>query len=282
MDAITVEDLHKHYGHVHALRGLNLSVRQGEIFGLLGANGAGKTTLIKLLVGITHATSGTIRVLGCDPISQARQVRRQVGYMPQLPALYEDLSPRENLAFFGRAHRLPNLQARIDEVLEFTRLLERQHDPVYGFSGGMKQRVSLACALIHQPRLLLLDEPTAGIDPRLREAFWGHFRRLAAQGVTLLVSTHQMDEVLHCDRAAVMRDGVLLACDTPSGLLARGRTTITIWRDQQPPQQEIVPNYAEHLPRLLGLPDIAKIEIQQDTLEAIVLGLISPEEASDA
>ena len=190
--AIAVDGVRKRYGRIEALKGVSLEVGRGEIFGLLGANGAGKSTLIKILVGSSRPSAGAVEVLGLDPTRQAGALRQQIGYMPQAPALYEDLSPRDNVRFFGQAHRLEHLEERIDEVLAFTNLRDRERDPVYGFSGGMKQRVSLACALVHRPRALFLDEPTAGIDPKLREAFWQHFRDLAAGGATLLVSTHLM------------------------------------------------------------------------------------------
>ena len=182
---INVDRLRKRYGRIEALKGISLTVGQGEILGLLGANGAGKTTLIKILVGSSRPSGGTTSVLGLNPIEQSAELRRQIGYMPQAPALYEDLSPRDNVRFFGQVHRLANLEQRIDNVLGFTDLRNRERDPVYGFSGGMKQRVSLACALVHEPRVLLLDEPTAGMDPRLRETLWRHFRELAAGGTTL-------------------------------------------------------------------------------------------------
>lgn len=273
--AIVVERVHKSYGHVQALNGLSLSVQHGEIFGLLGANGAGKSTLIKILVAATRPNAGTVRVLGLDPLKQRHALREQIGYMPQTRALYEDLSARDNIRFFARAHPIDNLERCIDEVIAFMNLTERQHDPVYGYSGGMEQRVSLACALVHRPKLLFLDEPSTGVDPKLREALWSHFRELVAQGVTILVSTHQMDEALHCDRVAVMRGGDVLACDSPRGLLARGQATVTIWRDGQS-QRQTIDHYAEQLPQLLGVsPDINRIEIQEDTLEDVVLRLIN-------
>lgn len=281
-NAVTVDVLSKRFGRIEALRSVSLAVREGEIFGLLGSNGAGKTTLIRAIVGSSRPNSGTVSVLGLDPIKQSGPLRRQIGYMPQAPALYEDLSARDNIRFFGQAHELENLERRIDEVLEFIKLRERQSDPVYGFSGGMKQRVSLACALIHRPRLLLLDEPTAGVDPRLRETLWKHFRELAAGGATLLVSTHQMDEALYCDRLAIMRDGVLLACDTPGNLLSTGRATIKVWHGEQV-ETETVTSYPENLPRLLARhhldPSVTRIEIHEDTLETIVLGLINARES---
>lgn len=277
---IVVDRLRKRFDGVEALNGVSLTVTQGEIFGLLGANGAGKTTLIKTLIGALRATAGEVSVLGLDPIRQAHALRPHLGYMPQAPALYEDLSPRENLRFFGLPHGPPDLPKRIDEVLSFIDLRSREHDSVYGFSGGMKQRVSLACALVHRPNVLLLDEPTAGVDPRLREAFWQHFRALAAEGATLLVSTHQMDEVLHCDRVAVMRDGLVLVCDTPKNLLRMGKTTIRITRAGQV-EATTVENTAEELPGLLRKhnldPAITKIEIEPDSLETIVLRLVKQE-----
>ncbi|MBI3863700.1 MAG: ABC transporter ATP-binding protein [Planctomycetia bacterium] len=278
---IVVDRLQKRFGAVEALKGVSLTVTQGEIFGLLGSNGAGKTTLIKTLIGALRATAGTVSVLELDPIRQAHALRPSIGYMPQAPALYEDLSPRENLRFFGIPHGPPDLEPRLDEVLSFIDLRSRETDPVYGFSGGMKQRVSLACALVHRPQVLLLDEPTAGVDPRLRETFWQHFRALASAGATLLVSTHQMDEVLHCDRVAVMRDGVILVCETPKNLLRLGRTTIHVTRAGRV-ESTMVENYADQLPVLLQQHNldaaVTRIELEADSLETIVLRLVKMED----
>jgi ABC-2 type transport system ATP-binding protein len=274
---IQLREVGKRYGRIRALDSVTLSVQQGEIFGLLGANGAGKTTLIRLLTGSTRATSGTIVVLGRSPVREARAVRREIGYMPQSPALYEDLSPRENLRFFGQAHDIEPIDERITELLEFSKLRARESDPVHQFSGGMKQRVSLACALLHRPRVLLLDEPTAGVDPRLRAEFWRHFRDLARGGATLLISTHQMDEALYCDRLAVLSDGSLIACDTPRNLLHQGRAKVRVWRGESV-AEETLDNYPERLPELLrtyGLDAaVSRIEMQEDTLENVLLGLI--------
>jgi ABC-2 type transport system ATP-binding protein len=275
---IVIDRLRKRFGRIEALKGVSLTVRRGEIFSLLGPNGAGKTTLIKLIVGSLRPDAGSVTLMGMDPIQESPLVRRRLGYMPQAPALYEDLSPRENVRFLAQPHALAELERRIDETLEFIGLRSREHDPVFTFSGGMKQRVSLACALVHRPELLLLDEPTAGVDPKLRQVFWQHFRTLASGGATLLMSTHQMDEVLHCDRVAVMREGMVLACETPNVLLQRGQTTIRVRRGEQV-ESATVANYAEELPRLLQRyeldPDVSRIEIEQDTLETIVLRLIN-------
>jgi ABC-2 type transport system ATP-binding protein len=282
---IELKNLSKSYGRIAALKSVSLSVDAGEIFGLLGPNGAGKTTLIRLLTGSTRPDAGDVRVRGRSPAEEARAVRREIGYMPQAPALYEDLSPRENIRFFGAPHGLADIEARVTELLDFCKLRARERDPVHDFSGGMKQRVSLACAMVHRPAVLLLDEPTAGVDPRLRAEFWKHFRELAAAGSALLISTHQMDEALFCDRLGVLSDGELIACDTPKRLLQLGRATIHV-RRKQDVRVETIDNYAERLPELLkryGLePDVTRIEVEHATLENVLLGLIASRQAKEA
>lgn len=276
-ESIKIENLDKSFGKVPALQKINLTVDGGQIIGLLGPNGAGKTTLIRLLIGATHPSAGTLSVLGLHPGRQKQALRQQIGYMPQLPALYDDLSARDNLRFFGRAHQASNLSRRIDEVLDFVGLSQRSQDPIYKFSGGMKQRVSLACALVNQPRMLFLDEPTSGIDPELREGFWTHFRQLTRSGVTIIVSTHQMDEALYCDRLAILHRGNLLANETPGELMGNSQSTIRIWRASGV-EEERVSNYPEALAALLqqhGLdPQIKRIEIEGERLEAVILRLI--------
>ncbi len=276
--AILVENIKRKYGHIEALRGVNLQVEKGTIFGLLGSNGAGKSTLIKILVGSTRPNEGQVEVLGLNPFKDSRKLRELLGYMPQTPALYDDLSARENIRFFGQSHRLPDLTEQVEKVLEFTNLPGRAGDAVSGFSGGMKQRVSLACALVHRPQALFLDEPTAGVDPLLKENFWEHFRQLAAQGVTLFISTHLMDEALLCDKLAIMQDGAVLACDTPQNIMLRGNTTVKIWRGNRLERQTIS-EYPTQLPGLLqsyGLdPSITRLELDQDNLETIMLRLIN-------
>jgi ABC-2 type transport system ATP-binding protein len=276
--AILIENIKRLYGRIVALAGVDMQVEQGAIFGLLGPNGAGKSTLIKVLVGSTRPNQGQVRVLGLNPFKEAQKLRGLIGYMPQTPALYEDLSARDNIHFFGAAHHLPDLDQQVSRVLDFSGLTGRAGDAVSGFSGGMKQRVSLACALVHQPRALFLDEPTAGVDPKLKEAFWQHFRELAAQGVTLFISTHLMDEALLCDRLAIMRDGGVLVCDTPKNIMLRGNTTVKVWRGDKLEQHSIT-EYPTQLPSILqkyGLdPSITRLELEQDTLETIMLRLIN-------
>ncbi len=208
----------KLFGTVRALDGVTLRVEQGETFGLIGPNGSGKTTLIRLLLGLGRPTSGTVRVLGAAMPN--RRVAQRIGYMTQASALYGELSVRENLAFFGSLYGLKGatLRARIAETLALVELTDRTDALVNTLSGGMRQRVSMAAALVHRPRLLFLDEPTVGIDPELRMAFWDYFARLNADGVTILVSTHHLDEAARCDRLALLRFGKLLAVDSPDGL----------------------------------------------------------------
>jgi ABC-2 type transport system ATP-binding protein len=215
---IVVEAAVKTFGKLRALDGVSFSVPAGETFGLIGPNGSGKTTLIRLLLGLGRATSGTVRVLG-RPMPD-RRVAARIGYMTQASALYGELSVRQNLAFFGALYGLRGrtLRARIAETLELVELSDRAGSVVQTLSGGMRQRLSLACALLHRPQLLFLDEPTVGIDPELRHAFWDYFARLNGQGVTIVVSTHHLDEAARCGRIALLRFGKLLAVDSPAGL----------------------------------------------------------------
>ncbi|HEX2909609.1 MAG TPA: ABC transporter ATP-binding protein [Chloroflexia bacterium] len=276
--SIEIEGIKKNYGHIEALRGVDMQIEKGSIFGLLGPNGAGKTTLIKILVGSSRPNAGVARVLGFDPFKDPYHLRRYIGYMPQAPALYDDLSARDNIRFFGSAHYLPDLDRRVNEVLEFTALSTRGKDPVGGYSGGMKQRVSLACALVHRPRALFLDEPTAGVDPKLKELFWQHFRELAAQGITLFISTHLMDEALLCDKLAIMQEGKVLVCDTPRNIMLRGNTQVKVWRGNTLDEYTVT-EYPTQLPEVLAQyhldRSVTRLELEQDTLETILLRIIN-------
>jgi len=211
----------KHFGPIRAVDGLDLAVQAGEIYGLLGPNGSGKTTLIRLLIGLLKPTAGRAAILGQTMPDKA--ILSQVGYMTQVSALYDDLSVQDNVAFFAEMCGLPpaGSRARIAEVLELVDLQDRAGSLVRTLSGGMKQRTSLAVALVHRPRLLLLDEPTVGVDPQLRVTFWSYFRRLAGSGVTLIVSSHVMDEAERCDRLGFMRHGKLLADGSAAALRAQ-------------------------------------------------------------
>jgi ABC-2 type transport system ATP-binding protein len=217
--AVEARDVGKHFGSVTALDGLTLEVNAGEIYGLLGPNGSGKTTFIRALAGLVRPDAGELRVFGAAP--RAAVAAGAIGYMTQAPALYTDLSVDENLRFFAALQGVADAAARIEEALRRVDLLDRRRSTVNTLSGGMRTRISLAATLLHQPRLLLLDEPTVGVDPALRREFWEHFRALASSGVTLLVSSHVMDEAARCDRLGLIRAGRVLAQGTSRELIAR-------------------------------------------------------------
>lgn len=226
-DAVRVSGLVRTFGPVRALNGLDLTVHVGEILGLLGPNGSGKSTLIRVIAGLLRPTAGSVVVL--EQRMPDRRVASCIGYMTQSAALYEDLTPRENLIFFGRLYGLSRADAarRAAELIERVDLIEKADAPVHQLSGGMRQRTNLACALIHQPELLLLDEPTVGIDPRNRRSLWDFFYELHQGGATILVSTHIMDEVERCHRVAMIEQGRIIATGTPEELRrAAGAATI--------------------------------------------------------
>lgn len=281
MDAIEIKGLTKRYGKIEALQGVDLTVPEGTVFGLVGPNGAGKTTLIKALVGALRPSGDEMRVLGLNPLKDRSELRQQIGYMPQSPVLYDDLPARENVRFFGAAHGTSGLREKVEEVLEFTALAARARDPVHTFSGGMKHRTSLACALVHQPRMLLLDEPTAGVDPQLRSRFWKQFRELARGGATLFISTHLMEEAMLCDRVAILHQGRVIACDTPRRILERGRTRLIVKRNGRK-EEKVTGGHPENLASALqeyGLArDINAVSIETDSLETVILSIIEEEE----
>ncbi len=213
------------FGDRRALDGLTLTVNEGETYGLIGPNGAGKTTLIRAIAGLIAPTGGSLTVLGQRMPS--RTVAAKIGYMTQLEALYNDLTVAENLRFFATLFGMAKSvqRERMAELLALINLSDREDSIVSTLSGGLKQRVSLAVALIHKPRLALLDEPTVGVDPELRLAFWDYFARLAAEGTTLIVSTHHLDEAVRCDRLGMVRAGKTIAEDTPQHLMAATQAT---------------------------------------------------------
>jgi ABC-2 type transport system ATP-binding protein len=222
MAVVSTNRLSKRFGALEAVKDLTLEINEGEIFGLLGPNGSGKTTLMRMLVGLVKPTSGSATVLG--HASAEKEHLSQLGYMTQAGALYGDLTVRENIEFFAGMCGGANKQ-RIADVLALVDLTDRANTPITALSGGLKQRASLACALVHKPRLLILDEPTVGIDPLLRAAFWRNFREMAAAGTTVIVSSHTMDEAAKCDRLAFMRNGVLLAVGSPQQIMEGARAS---------------------------------------------------------
>jgi ABC-2 type transport system ATP-binding protein len=275
---VVATGLVKRFGSLTALDGVDLEIHRGEVFGLIGPNGAGKTTFIRAVVGALRPTGGSVAVLGLDPLDDRWELRRRIGYMPQQPALYPDLSARRNLAFFAAAHRRGNDGADIERTLELVELAGRAGDPVRTLSGGMQQRLSLACVLVHEPELLILDEPTAGVDPELRAAFWDHFHRMAAAGATVIVSTHQMDEALRCERVALLRGGMVVADDDPAVLLRSNKATVHLW-GRGAERTVDLDDYPTQLPELVG-PGVDRVEIELEPLDEIILDLIDDGEPS--
>ena len=227
--AVEVDKVSFGYSRLKVLDELSLQVPRGISFGLLGPNGAGKTTLIRLLVGLLRPRLGTIRILRQKP---SPKIAHLIGYMPQLHSLYSELSVIQNVEFFARIYRLSDKGERkrgVEAVLKLVDMWGHRNDSVMKLSGGMKQRVSLACAIVHNPPLLFLDEPTVGLDPELRVTFWEYFNALTKQGATLVISSHTMDDAAHCDRLAFMRDGRFVAQGTPAELRqATGRPQATL------------------------------------------------------
>lgn len=217
---VRVLDVRKRYGKVEALRGVGFEATAGEIFGLIGPDGAGKTTLFRILATLLLPDSGSVEVDGLDAARDYRELRRRIGYMPGRFSLYQDLTVEENLSFFASVFGA-EVAANYHLIGDIYRQLEPFKDRRSGaLSGGMKQKLALCCALVHEPRLLLLDEPTTGVDPVSRREFWEMLRRLKEGGMTILVSTPYMDEAGRCDRIALMKDGLFLTIDTPSAVAA--------------------------------------------------------------
>jgi ABC-2 type transport system ATP-binding protein len=216
---VETRGLVKRYGKFTAVDHLDLRVKKGEIYGLLGPNGAGKTTTIKMLCGLLKVSGGEAHVNGRQVPD--RRIAAEIGYMPQEIALYLGLSVHQNIAFFGNIFGLSRreIDEREKALLEFIDLAEWRGEMVANLSGGMKHRVSLVCSLVHTPPLLLLDEPTVGVDPELRVSFWDYFNDIKSQGRTILITTHYMDEASRCDRIGFMRSGKLIAEGTPDELL---------------------------------------------------------------
>ncbi len=219
--AVEAKALRKDFGPIHAVDGIDLALPPGRIYGLLGPNGSGKTTLIRLLTGLASATSGEARVLGVAMPSRENLAR--IGYMTQADGIYPELSVWENLRFFAALYGQTD-RAEMIGILKLVELDERLNTPALNLSGGMRRRLSMACALVHKPAVIFLDEPTVGVDPALRVQFWEHFHRLSADGATLLVSSHVMDEADRCDELLFIRDGHVLAQGSPAELRERGGT----------------------------------------------------------
>jgi ABC-2 type transport system ATP-binding protein len=294
---ITVENLTRRFGDFVAVDHINFEVQAGEVVGYLGPNGSGKTTTIRMLLGLLKPSEGSATVLGYDVFKQSEEIRARVGYMSQKFAIYDDLTTLENLTFYGGVYGITD-KARIQHTLDLVGLKGHESTLTRDMSTGWRQRLSLGIALVHEPKLLFLDEPTSGVDPTARRAFWDLIYELAEGGVTILVTTHYMDEAEYCERVGVMRDGKLLAMDTPTNL-KRSIITGDVWEVYAHPLEkglEILSEMAsvervglagDHL-RVIGLQvekeamqsllnegglSVEKIERGEPTLEDVFLAL---------
>jgi len=221
--AIDVHDLTKRFGTKVAVNGIDIAVPCGEVWGFLGPNGSGKTTTIRMLCGLLHADAGTGTCLSYDLITQSDEIKRAIGYMTQKFSFWEDLSIRENLEFVARMYELEDGKAKVDDTIARLGLEKRQQQLAGELSGGWKQRLALAACMLHSPKLLLLDEPTAGVDPKARRDFWDEIHRLSAEGLTVLVSTHYMDEAERCDRIVYINLGNIVARGTVADVIEQSK-----------------------------------------------------------
>ncbi len=254
---IDVNALNKSYGDKHVVRDFSLQVKRGEIYGFLGPNGSGKTTSIRLICGLLKPDSGNGTVMGFDVIKQSPAIKREVGYMTQRFSLWEDLTIRENLDFVARMYGMSDRVTRVNEALEKLGLLSRQNQLAGSLSGGWKQRLSLAACMLHQPKLLLLDEPTAGVDPKARRDFWDEIHRLAGAGITIIVTTHYMDEAERCTRLGYIAYGRLLATGTMQEVIAQQHLATWIVRG---------PELAALAEKLRAVNDVSQVTAFGNTL----------------
>ncbi|HEX8013213.1 MAG TPA: ABC transporter ATP-binding protein [Casimicrobiaceae bacterium] len=247
---IDVRGINKHFGDNHAVKDLALTMRRGEIFGFLGPNGSGKTTSIRMLCGLLTPDSGEGTCLGHDVLTETKAIKREVGYMTQAFSFWVDLTIRENLRFIARMYGMPDGQGRVEQALEQLGLKDSANQLAGSLSGGWKQRLALAACLLHDPQLLLLDEPTAGVDPKARRDFWDELHALAARGITVLVSTHYMDEAERCHKLGYILNGELLAQGTAREVIAsQSLYTWAVTGD----------DLAALTPRLKALPEVEQV-----------------------
>ncbi len=216
--AINLVNIKKNYDDVQALKGISFDVKRGEMFGLVGPDGAGKTTTIRLLCGLLVPTEGTAEIFGMDLVKQKSQIQKNIGYLSQKFSLYGDLTIDENIEFFASIHGVKNYQQRRNELLEYTRLTEFRKRLADNLSGGMKQKLALACTLIHKPKIIFLDEPTTGVDPVSRRDFWKILSNLIKDGITIFMSTPYLDEAERCNRVALLNNGEVISFATPKSI----------------------------------------------------------------
>jgi ABC-2 type transport system ATP-binding protein len=265
--AVQTEGLVKRYDELVAVDDLNLEIAQGEIFGLLGPNGSGKTTTISMVSGLIAPTAGSVRVLGFDVKKQAAEVRRLLGIVPQETALYEELSAVQNMEFHADLYGVPKQEknSRIKQLLELVGLSERQSEPVSHYSGGMKRRLALARALLHEPKFMILDEPTLGVDVQSRGAIWDHIKELPKQGRTVLLATNYLEEASRlCDRIGIIDHGKLVVQGTPGELTHRFGHTVVEMETQAPPSPAV-------LTSLKGLQGVISVDQKAPTQVMVAL-----------
>jgi len=261
---IVTHDLTRSFGKFVAVNKLNISIKRGEIYGFLGPNGAGKSTAIRMLCGIMQPTSGTGEVLGYDLLRETEKIKRKIGYMSQKFSLYDDLSVEENLEFYAGVYEVPvkESKSRIAQMIEMANLTGREKEVVANLSGGWKQRLALGCAIISRPSLVFLDEPTSGVSPTSRRMFFNIIQDLANNGVTVMVTTHFMDEAERCNRIAFISGGRLMAVDTPENLkknVIRGYLV-----------ELVVPNALEQVSRIEALPYVKECNIHGPLLHILL------------
>ena len=219
-DVIKIDNLKKSYGDIVAVNGVSYSVARGEMFGLVGPDGAGKTTTIRMLIGLLKPDSGNAKILGYDLRTQKNKIKNEIGYLSQKFSLYGDLTIDENIEFFAEIHGVKDFEARRNELLEFTRLTPFRDRLADKLSGGMKQKLALACTLIHKPKIIFLDEPTTGVDPVSRRDFWKILSNLLHEGITIFMTTPYLDEAERCNKIALMNNGVIISWDSPKNVKA--------------------------------------------------------------
>jgi ABC-2 type transport system ATP-binding protein len=219
-DVIKIDNLKKSYGDIVAVNGVSYSVARSEMFGLVGPDGAGKTTTIRMLIGLLKPDSGNAKILGYDLRTQKNKIKNEIGYLSQKFSLYGDLTIDENIEFFAEIHGVKDFEARRNELLEFTRLTPFRDRLADKLSGGMKQKLALACTLIHKPKIIFLDEPTTGVDPVSRRDFWKILSNLLHEGITIFMTTPYLDEAERCNKIALMNNGVIISWDSPKNVKA--------------------------------------------------------------
>jgi ABC-2 type transport system ATP-binding protein len=269
--AIEARELSKSYGHLVAVERLSLEIQEGEVFAFLGPNGSGKTTTIRMLCGIITPTSGQGRVLGFDVATQSEAIKARIGYMSQRFSLYEDLTVRENLNFYAGVYQVPGGRRaeRVGELIEMAGLTGRERQLAGQLSGGWKQRLALGCAIVHQPPLLFLDEPTAGVDPVSRRSFWTLIYGLARGGVTIFLTTHYIDEAEHADRVALMLGGRMVALAPPRELRETGLSGTLLEVECEPA--------VEALELLPTVPGVREVTLYGTLLHVLVDDSLSPD-----